>query len=132
MGRRIRLDKSTIGGTRISASLVETIDALPNGQYDILIEKRGYVRSLSQNRLFWMWMTELEYWSGTPRRKWHDYFVEMFIPPYRHGTSDLSTEAMKHFMNQVHAEAQTEWGVTLPLPDDSDEFYEFVDEYKFK
>lgn len=132
MGRRIRLDKSVIGGARLSASLVETIDELPNGQYDILIEKRGYVRTLSQNRLFWMWMTELEYWSGTPRKKWHDYFVSLFIPPYRNGTSDLSTEAMKHFMNQVHAEALVEWGVELPLPDDSDMFYDFVDEYKFK
>ena len=132
MGKRVRLEKSVIGGTRLSASLVETIDALPYGQYDILIEKRGYVRTLSQNRLFWMWMAELEYWSGTPRKKWHDYFVELFIPPYKNGTSDLSIEAMNHFMNQVHAEALTEWGVELPLPDDSDMFYEFVDEYKFK
>ena len=132
MGKRIRLEKSVIGGTRLSASLVETIDALPNGQYDILIEKRGYVRTLSQNRLFWMWMADLEYWSGTPRKKWHDHFVAMFIPPYKHGTSDLSTEAMKHFMNQVHAECLIEYGVDLPLPDDSDKYYEFVDEYKFK
>lgn len=132
MGKRIRLEKSVIGGTRLSASLVETIDALPNGQYDILIEKRGYVRTLSQNRLFWMWMADLEYWSGTPRKKWHDHFVAMFIPPHKHGTSDLSMEAMTHFMNQVHAECLTEYGVDLPLPDDSDKYYEFVDEYKFR
>lgn len=128
----VRLDKSVLGGTKLSASLVETIESLPNGQYTILFEKVGYVRTPSQNRLFWMWMAELEYWSGTPRKVWHDHYVALFIPPYKHGTSDLSVEAMKHFMNQVHADALTEWGVTLPLPDDSDMFYEFVDEFKFK
>lgn len=132
MGSIVRLDKSTLGGTRLSASLVETIESLPNGRYIIRFEKQGYVRTLSQNRLFWMWMAQLEYWSGTPRKVWHDHYVALFIPPYKHGTSDLSTEAMKHFMNQIHADALTEWGVTLPLPDDSDIFYEFVEEFKFK
>jgi len=132
MGKVIRLDKSTLGGTKLSASLVESIEALPNGQYVILIQKQGFVRTMSQNRLFWMWMAQLEYWSGTPRKVWHDHYVAMFIPPTKHGTSDLSTEAMKHFMNQIHADALTEWGVNLPLPDDTDEFYDFVDEFKFK
>lgn len=132
MGKRIRLDKSLFGGARLSASLVETIDALPTGQYDILIEKRGYRRTLGQNRLFWMWMAQLEYWSGATRIEWHDYYVSKFLPPIYHGTSDLSTEAFTHFMEQVHADALIEYGVDLPLPDESDKYYDFVDEFKFR
>lgn len=132
MGKVIRLEKNAFGATKLSASLVDTIEALPFGKYNIMFEEVHYVRTPSQNRLFWMWMAQLEYWSGTPRKVWHDYYVALFIPPYKHGTSDLSIEAMTHFMEQVHADALTEWGVTLPLPDDSDMFYEFVDEFKFK
>lgn len=136
MGKVIRLEKSPFGSTKLSSSLVEAVDALPCGKYVILIEKQGFARTMSQNRLFWMWMAQLEYWSGTPRRVWHDHYVALFIPPNKHGTSDLSTEAMKHFMNQIHADALTEWGVNLPLPEEDEEnnetFYDFVDEFKFK
>ena len=131
MGRVVTLDKSALRGTRLSASLVDTIEQLPNGQYRIIFEKVGYARSLSQNKLFWMWMTDLEYWSGASRNEWHDYYCKKFLPPGV-GTSKLSTEAMRHFMNQIQADALTEWNVTLPLPDDADLFYEFVEEYKFK
>jgi hypothetical protein len=39
---------------------------------------------------------------------------------------------MRHFMNQIQADAMTEWGVTLPLPDDSELYSEFIEEFKFK
>ena len=131
MGRVVTLEKSALRGARLSHSLVETIDELPYGKYRIVFEKVGYVRSLSQNKLFWMWMTELEYWSGSSRNEWHDYYCKKFLPPGT-GTSKLSTEAMRHFMNQIQADALTEWNVTLPLPDDSELFSEFIEEYKFK
>lgn len=131
MGVVIKLDKSA-RGTRLSESLVDAVESLPEGNYNIYIERRGYVRSVSQNKLFWMWMTQLEYWSGTPRKVWHDYYVAKFLPPGKKGTSGLSRDAMSHFMNQIQADTQTEWGMTLPSPDDIDTYNAFVGEFIFK
>lgn len=131
MGIVIKLDKSA-RKTRLSESIVDAVESLPDGRYNIYIERRGYVRSVSQNKLFWMWMAQLEYWSGTPRRQWHDHYVAMFLPPDKRGTSELSRDAMSHLMNQIQADVLTEWGLKLPLPDDIDAYNAFVGEFIFK
>lgn len=132
MAKVIRIHKDKNAQADINAMLNKAIDALPDGNYILVIQKPGQVRTNGQNKLFWMWMAQLEYLTGTPRKVWHDHYISLFVPPTRHGTSDLSTEAMQHLMNQIHADALVEWGIDLPLPDDSDKYYDFVDEFKFK
>lgn len=132
MAKVIRIHKDKNAQADISAMLNKAIDALPDGNYILVIQKPGQVRTNGQNKLFWMWMAQLEYATGTPRKVWHDHYISLFVPPTRHGTSDLSTEAMQQLMNQIHADALVEYGIDLPLPDDSDKYYGFVDEFKFK
>lgn len=129
MIEKLKLTKSSYA-TRLDKSIVKTVEDLPIGTYNIFITDVAYRTSVPQRKLFWMWMGELEYWSGQPRKDWHDYFVNKFIDPDKHGISDISTKAMTHFMQQVQAECSSEFGVTLPLPEDNG-YNEFVMEYQY-
>lgn len=128
MVEKIELRKSS-WGMKTDKSLKEVVADLPIGTYNIYVTEVGYITTSSQRKLFWMWMTQLEYWSGQSRIDWHDHYVNKFIPPYKHGISDISTRAMTHFMRQVQADATAEYGVILPLPEDSG-YNEFVLEFK--
>lgn len=128
----LRLKKDERGNVSLDKSLMETVEDLPPGSYDFYIAEEGYTTTVSQRRLFWMWMGCLEYWSGETRIKWHDHYVRKFLPPYKHGISDISTKAMSHFMDQIQADAMTEYGVNLPLPRDREVYNEFVLEYKYR
>lgn len=78
-----------------------------------------------------MWMVCLEYETGQSRMDFHDYFVKKYIPPYKHGISDITTKAMTHFMEQIKADAQTDFHVMLPLPSDLG-YNEFILDYKYR
>lgn len=129
MVEKLTLRKSPYG-MKADRSIKEIIENLPIGSYNIYITDVAYRTSTPQRKLFWMWMNELERWSGQPRQDWHDYFVGKFIEPGKHGISDISTKAMTHFMTQIQAECATELGVNLPLPEDSG-YNEFVLEYQY-
>ena len=128
MVEKIMLKKSA-WGIKSDKSLKEIVDNLPIGTYNIFVTEVGYITTSSQRKLFWMWMGLLEYWSGQSRIDWHDYFVGKYIPPYKHGISDICTRAMTHFMQQVQAECAAEFGVTLPLPEDNG-YNEFALEFQ--
>lgn len=129
---KVSLIKSSCEGTVLSRSLVETIDGLPDGKYSIYIVKKGEIASVPQLRLFWMWMTYLEYWSGESRLKWHDYYCDKFLQEEMRSTRNISTVALTHFMEQIKADAQVEYGVLLPSPRDQEIYNEFVYEFRNK
>lgn len=129
MVEMLTLRKSTRGSS-LDKSLVDSLEALPNGIYRIYITEVGYVTTAQQRKLFWMWMTYLENWSGSTKIEWHDYFVNKYLSPEKHGISDISTKAMAQFLNQIEAEAVREWNVLLPLPKDREVYNQFVMEYK--
>lgn len=116
---------------------------LMNGAYTIVLKKSVRRRSVAQNRLMWLWFACIESETGQPAMDIHDYYCLKFLPRdvadlstgvlQRVGghTSTLSTEAFSVFLNQVHSDAATELGITLPSPDDPS-WVEFEDEYKSK
>lgn len=109
---------------------------LRNGRYVLTIAKERQPRSIEQNALMWMWFTCIEEATGTPRQQVHDYYCNKFLRKsivwngrtemIIEGTSRQSKERMTVFLNQVQADAATEFGITLPNPDDKywDEFYQ--------
>lgn len=119
--------------SRDPASVLQT---LLNGRYTVTIRREREPRSLDQNSLMWMWFACISRETGTPQQDVHDYYCAKFLR--RHiewngtertvveGTSGLSKERMTEFLDQVQADAQTEFGIRLPLPEDQffDEFYE--------
>ncbi len=113
------------------------LDSIGNGQYTLTLERKKQARSINQNNLMWLWFTAIaEEWSEATGKQFvkedvHDAYCEHFLrqrtPPsrafpegreYAGRTSDLDSSQMAHFLNQVQADAQTEYGITLPNPED--------------
>lgn len=119
--------------SRDPASVLQT---LLNGRYTVTIRREREPRSLDQNSLMWMWFACISRETGTPQQDVHDYYCAKFLRrriewngterTVVEGTSGLSKERMTEFLDQVQADAQTEFGIRLPLPEDQffDEFYE--------
>ena len=115
------------------------ISTLANGKYTVTITKSKEPRSLDQNALMWLWFTCIEAETGTPRQDVHDYYCVMFLRrsinwngmdrTVVEGTSKLTKERMTWFLDQVQADARTEFGINLPLPEDL-YFEEFYQTYK--
>ena len=114
---------------------------LRNGRYRVTIERYTEPRTLNQNALMWMWFTCIEQETGTPKQDVHDYYCNLFLrrtavikgreTVIAGSTSKLNTLQMTDFLNKVKADAATELGITLPLP--QDRFYqEFINEYKYR
>ena len=112
---------------------------LRNGRYIVTITKEKEPRSIEQNALMWLWFTCIERETGTPKQDVHDYYCKRFmrktilwndhIEVIVEGTSRLTKERMTEFLNQVQADAASEFGIRLPLPEDR-YFEEFSQMYK--
>lgn len=111
---------------------------IPNGRYKVTIEKVKQRRSIPQNSLMWAWFSCIEEETGTPKQDVHDYYCLLFLPKIANingkevtmpgRTSDLNTEEMAEFMTKVQADAASELGITLPLPEDRF-FEDFIEHY---
>lgn len=112
---------------------------LRNGRYIVTITKEKEPRSIEQNALMWLWFTCIECETGTPKQDVHDYYCKRFMRKtiqwndhneiIVEGTSRLTKERMTEFLNQVQADAASEFGIRLPLPEDR-YFEEFSQMYK--
>lgn len=114
---------------------------LGNGLYELKIARKQKKRSLSQNRLMWMWFACIGQDTGQSVDDIHDYYAYKFLPRYiteletgaqvrvPGHTSTLTTEAFTDFLNQVQADAATELNITLPTPDDL-AWAEFEEQFK--
>lgn len=120
------LNESTIFST-----LKTWLACISNGTYVLRLERKKKQRSIPQNKLMWLWFTAIaEEWSnacgrGFTKEDVHDAYCMQFLPRetpnglrYGGSTSSLTTEEMTDFLNKVQADAATEYGITLPNPDD--------------
>jgi len=140
MERAVILTKKD-GIVELSSPLEYLYSQLKNGKYKVKIENYAEKRTLNQNALMWMWMMCIERETGTDKQDVHDYYCAKFLrretvingieTTVYGGTSKLNTLQMTNFMDKVKADAATEFGITLPLPEDR--YYEqFVNEYKYR
>jgi len=127
----------TKNGKQVSFSKepASVFSLLRNGQYTVTITRAKEPRSLDQNSLMWLWFTCIEQETGTPRQDVHDYYCVRFLRrninwngfdrTVVEGTSKLTKERMTWFLDQIQADAKTEFGINLPLPEDQffEEFY---------
>ena len=108
---------------------------LSNGAYTITIKKASTKRSVPQNDLMWMWLTCIERETGTPKDDVYMYYCKKFLiktitigerqERIYNTSSKLTSEEMTEFLNKIQADALTELGIRLPLPEDRffEQFY---------
>ena len=129
------------GVAHMEKSFDYMVSQLRNGRYRVKIERYTEPRTLPQNALMWMWFTCIERETGTDKQDVHDYYCNRFLRrktfikgremTIAGSTSKLNTLQMTDFLNKVQADAATELGITLPLP--QDRYYnEFINEYKYR
>jgi hypothetical protein len=127
------------GQVALSKSFEFMCSQLRNGKYRLKIERYTEPRTVSQNALMWLWFFCIEQETGTDKQDVHDYYCNLFLrrTAFIKGkekiiagsTSKLNTLQMTDFLNKVQADAATEFGITLPLPDDL-YYQEFINEYQ--
>ena len=108
---------------------------LANGSYTITIKRASQKRSIPQNDLMWMWLTCIERETGTPKDDVYMYYCKRFLiktiqigerqERIYNTSSKLTSEEMTEFLNKIQADAATELGIRLPLPEDRffEQFY---------
>jgi len=126
---RFRKEKGTVAGVeRVVDAFRQRLTLCKNGDYDVVIKPHESKRSLNQNRLMWLWFRCIEAETGTPQQDIHDYYCAKFLQRpvtvgnyttyVSGGTSKLSEKAFAAFLDYVQADAASEFGITLPNPDD--------------
>lgn len=109
---------------------------LRNGRYIVTIAREKEPRSIEQNALMWLWFTCMESETGTPKQDIHDYYCRKFNRKIinwngrqeviAQGTSKLNKDEFATFLNNIQADAASEFGIRLPNPEDRffEEFYQ--------
>lgn len=114
---------------------------LRNGEYTVKIVRKTQPRTISQNALMWMWYKCMEEATGQAKGDFHDYYKTKFLSrqvvirgrwvTVSGSTTDLNTLQMTDYLEKVKADAATEFGIDLPLP--QDKFYQsFISEYRVR
>jgi hypothetical protein len=105
--------------------------------YTVEITEKKSRRTISQNSLYWLWLTCIEHETGTDRDDLHEYFKRKYLTPDRvqifgqyydrFSTKDLNTTQFKYLLDHIQVFAQAELAITLPDPDDQrfDDFYKY-------
>lgn len=112
-----------------------------NESWDISIKKKRWTRSISQNSLYWLWLTCIEQETGNDRDDLHDYFKAKFlgfedvkildsIVTRVVSTTQKDTLQFKNYLDKIQMFASVELGIALPDP--ADTFWsEFYGTYKY-
>lgn len=114
---------------------------LRNGEYTVKIVRKTQPRTVPQNSLMWMWYKCMEETTGQPKEDFHDYYKAKFLQrqvaignrwvTVVGSTTDLNTMQMTNYLEKVKADAATEFGIMLPLPEDRN-YQTFISEYRIR
>lgn len=104
---------------------------LSNGDWTVAITKKREGRTNAQNALMWVWFNIIaQAWSEASGRVFtpenvHNAYCQLFLPVttpkgvnLAGETKNLSKDEMTEFLNRVQADAQMEYGISLPSGED--------------
>ncbi len=139
MARQVTVVKKD-GRVMCDTDLDYLFSTLKNGTYTLTIKRASEKRTIAQNDLMWMWFACIERETGTPKDDIYEHYKKKFlmkvitigdtVEKVYGSTSKLNTQQMTEFLNKVQADAMTELGIQLPLPDDR-YFEAFYQTYNF-
>ena len=112
-----------------------------NESYDVRITKKRWKRSISQNNLYWLWVTCIEHETGNDRNDLHEFFKARFlgfeeIKVLQYtvtrviSTTSKDTKRFKEYLDKIQLFASIELGIELPDPNDK-YWSDFYETYKY-
>ena len=121
------------GQVRVDTNLDYLFSTLRNGVYTLTVKRASEKRTIAQNDLMWMWFACIENVTGTAKEDVYNHYCKKFLSkpdPMGEGfindtSSRLNTKQMTDFMKKIQADAASELGITLPVPEDRyfEDFY---------
>jgi len=126
------------------------VDELFSQDKEAVINEYLPPRTLSQNRLMWLWFECIMRETGNDKNYIHKFYVQQFLPKVefyvnvllkikcetQQGTSDLNRKQFKEFLDKVKLHAEETFSnegkaFYLPRPEDNHfkEFQEFYGKY---
>jgi hypothetical protein len=105
--------------------------------YTVEVTEKRVKRTISQNALYWLWLTCIAFETGNDKDELHDLFKRKYLQPervmifedqfLRYSTTKLNTTQFKYYLDNIQVFASTELAIHLPDPKDKywDEFYKF-------
>lgn len=133
--------KFTLRNESDRLALVDHIGKLDlSKEYEASIVKKTDKRTLSQNRLYFLWLNCISAETGNEVDDLHEYLKRKFIGRnfriiYGEGietslsTTELNTEQFKAYLDRVQEWANVEQGIILPNPEDL-YFAQFAEKYQ--
>ena len=136
MKREILLSKGKDGSILIGCgSWYEVINtwlkSIGHGLWVLKLERKQSNRSISQNRLMWLWFDAIaqEFTEASEETYSREVIKEYFCRKFRPlrmpdgeivggSTSCMTTEEMSEFLEKVRAYTLTTWGIELKSPED--------------
>lgn len=123
----VKLEKID-GRVSLDTDLDYLFSTLKNGSYSLTLKRVSEKRSVNQNDLMWLWFKCIENSTGTDKNDIYMYYCKKFlckvirlgekVEKVYETSSMLNTAQMTEFINKIQADAASEFGITLPIPDD--------------
>lgn len=127
------------GKVSLDTDLEALFSTLRNGRYIISVKRASERRTIAQNDLMWSWFSCIEEETGTAKNDVYMYYCKKFLckvvsvgehmEKIYQTSSMLNTVQMADFLKKIQADAATELGITLPIPEDR-YFEDFYNKFK--
>ena len=127
------------GKVSLDTDLEALFSMLRNGRYIISVKRASERRTIAQNDLMWSWFSCIEEETGTAKNDVYMYYCKKFLckvvsvgermEKIYQTSSMLNTVQMADFLKKIQADAATELGITLPIPEDR-YFEDFYNKFK--
>jgi hypothetical protein len=124
------------------SKVVDYVNRLSDAkQYVVEIKVKREIRTIPQNRLYWLWLTCLMDETGEHKENLHEYFKQYYLGTTEHvvfdkyrihvppSTTKLDTLQFTNYLNRIEQFAASELGIVLPRPEDA-VWAEFYEKYK--
>ncbi len=109
--------------------------------WDVKVTKKRWRRSISQNNLYWLWLTCIEQETGNDRNELHEFFKAKFLGFEEIkvlgyyvtrviSTTSKDTKQFKEYLDKIQMFASVELGIELPDPDNKN-WSDFYETYKY-
>ena len=118
---------------------IDKLDLTVGKTYRVKITTKRTIRTVSQNALYWLWLTCIEKETGNEKEYLHEYFKQEYLGretkevfntevyPLR-STTGLNTKQFTNYLERIKVFASVELGITLPLPFEK-HFNDFYNKY---